>query len=49
MEVTAVVIVAVVIRINLINCMLGGGICCIVRCGGDIIVCIGSYLTHHHQ
>ena len=48
MVVAAVLIVAVVIRSNLINYMVGSGICAIVSGGGVIHGCSGSSFVHHH-
>ena len=46
---TDFVIVAVVIVSNLINCMLGGGICGIGSGGGVRHCCSGSSIVHYHH
>ena len=46
---TAFVMVAVVIRSNLINCMLGGSTCGFGSGGGLTIGFGGSSLSHHHH
>ena len=46
---TAVVIGAVVIMSNFINCMLGGSICGAGSCSGVTIGFGGSFLAHHHH
>ena len=46
---TAVVIVAVVIMNNLINCMLGCSICGAGSCKGVTIGFGGSFLAQHHH